>query len=204
MDLLSFFLGQHAAVHAADVGGRIQLFDRIFGELSDEQLRVRPAQGLNSLVWLLWHMARTEDVAVNLVVVAGRQVLDEAWARRLSPGRRDIGTGMTEDEVADFTVRADVAAVRAYRSAVGRRTREVVGALSAATWDEPVGAADLMRANAEGGFRVDCSGLIAAGRHPWQANTRGEQLGSSAVRHNAGHVGEATTIRSLAGFPLGI
>jgi hypothetical protein len=204
MDLPSFFLGQHATVHDPEVSGRVLPFHRIFGELSDAQLRVRPGAGLNSLVWLLWHMARTEDVAVNLVVVAGRQVYDEGWARRLAPGRRDIGTGMTDDEVADFTARVDVAAVRAYRSAVGRRTREVVDLLRPEMWNEALGAADLLRANAEGGFRIDCTAIIAAGRHPWQANSRGEQLGSSAIRHNAGHVGEAVTLRSLAGFPLGI
>jgi hypothetical protein len=204
MDLLGFFLGQHAAVHGPQVSGLTLPFHRIFGELSDAQWRVRPAKGANSPLWLLWHMARTEDVAVNLVVVDGRQVLDEAWARRLSPGRRDIGTGMTEDEVADFSARADVAAVRAYRDAVGLRTREVVRALPAAAWDEPVSVADVMRASAAGGFRVDMTARIAAGQHAWQANTRGEQLGNSAIRHNAGHVGEAVTIRALAGFPLGI
>jgi hypothetical protein len=30
-------------------------------------LRARPAKGVNSILWLLWHMARTEDASVNLV-----------------------------------------------------------------------------------------------------------------------------------------
>lgn len=68
MDLVRFFLGQHAATHAGDVSGRAGRFDRLLGDLSDDQLRVRPGPELNSVVWLLWHMARTEDVAVNLVV----------------------------------------------------------------------------------------------------------------------------------------
>lgn len=33
-----------------------------------------PAAGLNWLVWLLWHTARTEDVAVNLIVAGAEQV----------------------------------------------------------------------------------------------------------------------------------
>ena len=36
------------------------------------QMRMRPGTGLNSLVWLLWHMARTEDAAVN-PIIAGRE-----------------------------------------------------------------------------------------------------------------------------------
>ena len=31
---------------------------------------------VSPLVWLLWHMARTEDVAINVVVAGSDQVLD--------------------------------------------------------------------------------------------------------------------------------
>ena len=52
---------------------------------------------------------------------------------------RIIGTGMTDDEVTEMTARADIASVRVYRSAVGLRTREVVGTLRPEAWDEIVG-----------------------------------------------------------------
>ena len=195
MDLLSFFLAQHAAVHTSEVGGRPSLVDRVFGGLDDEQMRMRPGPGLNSLVWLLWHMARTEDAAVNPVVAARDQVLDDEWIRRMNVPWRIIGTGMTDDEVAEMTARADVAAVRAYRSAVGRRTREVVAALRSAMWDEVVEVDDIRRGAAAGAFRDWVEGT----RYPWLGWTRAEQLASSALRHNAAHIGEAVTIRSLAG-----
>jgi len=66
--------------------------------------------------------------------------------------RPDMGTGMTVDEVAALTEQADVDAVRAYRSAVGRRTRQVVGALRAQAWDETLGLPDTARAAATGAF----------------------------------------------------
>lgn len=205
MDLSEFFFRLHATVHTSDVyEGRTPTVERWLGGLSDDQMRARPGKGLNSIVWLLWHTARTEDAAVNLVVHAGRQVLDEAWARRMNCDRRDIGTGMTDDEVTDFTARADIAAVRAYRSAVGARTRDVVRQLRPDAWDEVVAAEDITRAARDGAFRVDVSQLVAAGKHPWQGHTRADQLGSSAIRHNSGHIGEAVTIRSLGGFGVGI
>jgi len=40
LDLVTFFLRQHAAVHASDVGGA-SLVERVFGELSDEPLEIR-------------------------------------------------------------------------------------------------------------------------------------------------------------------
>ena len=141
MDLMGFFLGLHATTHAHDVSGGPAGPERWLGGLSDDEFRLRPAAGVNSLVWLLWHMARTEDVAVNLVVAGRAQVFDDAWARRMRVARRDMGTGMTAAEVAELSERADVAAVRAYRSAVGLRTREVVLSLPRAAWDEELGLA---------------------------------------------------------------
>ena len=200
MDLLTFFLRQHAAVHASDVSGQVFSSQRVFGELSDDQMRVHPGTGLNSLVWLLWHMARTEDAAVNPVVAGRDQVLDDEWMRRMNVPWRIIGTGMTDNEVTEMTARADIGAVRAYRSAVGLRTREVVGTLRPEAWDEIVGIADIERGAAAGAFRD----WVAGTKYPWLGWTRGEQLASSALRHNAVHIGEAVTVRGLAGFPFGV
>ena len=193
MDLVTFFLRQHAAVHARDVSGLTFFSQRAFEEVSDDQMRVRPGKGLNSLVWLLWHMARTEDAAVNPVVAGRDQVLDEVWMRRMNVPWRIIGTGMTDDEVGEMTARADIAAVRAYRSAVGLRTREVVSALAADEWDRIVGAEDIERGAAAGAFRDWVEGQT----YPWQGWSRADQLASSAIRHNAAHIGEAVTVRSL-------
>ena len=198
MDTVSFFLVTHADLHSREVAGRDTYFDRIFGSLSDDVMRVRPGKGLNSLVWLLWHMARTEDASVNLVVTNGRQVFDDDWIRRMNAPWRVIGTGMTDDEVGELTTRSDVAAVRAYRDAVGRRTQEVVRALRPDAWDEPVAFADTARANAAGVFRTGWQDGV--GYRGWQDQSRGARLNGGALRHNAMHMGEAITARGLAGF----
>lgn len=196
---MTFFLRQHAAVHASDVGGA-SLVERVFGGLDDETMRMRPGRGLNSLVWLVWHMARTEDAAVNPVVAARDQVLNEEWIRRMNVPWRTIGTGMTDQEVADLTAHADIAAVRAYRSAVGRRTQEVVRAMRPDAWDEIVATPDIRRAAAVGALRDWVEGT----KYPWLGWTRAEQRASSALRHNAAHIGEAVTIRGIAGAGLDI
>jgi DinB superfamily len=203
MDAVSFFLVQHASVHAAESGAP-SYFDRVLGGLTDADLRARPVKAVNSILWLLWHMARTEDAAVNLVVANSRQVLDDAWVRRLGVDWRHIGTGMTDDEVSEFGRRADVAAVRAYREAVGRRTREVVQALPPAAWDEPVTAADTARAAAAGAFAPHAGWVDGVGFPPWQDQSRAARLSGAALRHNAMHIGEAVTVRGLAGRGLGI
>jgi hypothetical protein len=204
MDAVSFFLVQHASLHSAEVAGGRTYADSVFAGLTDSQMRTRPGKRLNSLVWLLWHMARVEDVVVNLVVADGRQVLDDGWAVRLNVPYRHIGTGMTDHQVIELTAGANVAALRAYRDAVGRRTREVVSALPAAAWEEIVGAADTGRAAAAGAFGPNTGWHAGVGYTAWQDQSRAARLGGAALRHNAMHMGEAITVRGQAGFGLGI
>ena len=45
-----------------------QAIDRLFDRLSEEQLRCRPHPVLNSVAWVVWHIARAEDVGVNRFV----------------------------------------------------------------------------------------------------------------------------------------
>jgi hypothetical protein len=204
MDAVSFFLVQHASVHAADAGGAPSYFDRVMAGLSEAEMRLRPARGVNSIVWLLWHMARTEDASVNLVVVDGRQVLDDDWVRRVGVPWRHIGTGMTDDEVSQVSAKADLAGVRAYRDAVGRRTREVVRALAPAAWEESVEIADTARAGAAGALGPNAGWVDGVGFRPWQDQSRAARLAGAALRHNALHLGEAVTIRGLAGRSVGM
>src|SRR3972149_4152820 len=115
-------------------------------------MRARP-HGLNSLAWLVWHMARSEDVGINVVIAGRRQVFDEGdWAARLNVTRRDVGTGMSADEVAELSEQIRIPELRLYRAAVGRRTREVVAALPPAAWGGLVEAAAAARGRAPGGY----------------------------------------------------
>src|SRR5215470_11797168 len=96
MDARDLFLGQHAAVHSAAVGGnKASAAERTFGGLTDEQMRVRPREDLNSLAWLMFHIARAEDIFVNAILTGRSQVVDAGWLGKLGITRRDFGIGMT-------------------------------------------------------------------------------------------------------------
>jgi hypothetical protein len=184
MDARSFILAQHARLHASDVSAEPgTMAERILGGLTDEQMRQRPGRGLNPLAWVLWHMARVEDVCVNLVVIEGRQVFDDAWATRLGIRRWDIGTGMTEDEVRELAGSLNVAAL-----------------LPLSVWEETIAASDTARAANAGAFGPHAAWVEKA----WQNMTRATRLGAAVIAHNAMHLGEAATIRSQAGLPVGL
>lgn len=142
--------------------------ERTFGGLSDEQMRVRPREDLNSLAWLLWHIARVEDSMVNRVLAGRSQVFDDGWMKRLGISRRDFGTGMTSAEVTELTRQIDLGALREYRDAVGRRTREVVGDFKAQDW--------------EGAFGVRTEGLSRA----FTGRPRTMVLSGVALLHSSG------------------
>ena len=134
VDVRDLFLDQHAAMHSAAVGGnKMSASERAFTGLTDEQMRVRPREDLNSLAWLMFHISRAEDIFVNTILGARTQLFDdESWAKRLAITRRDFGIGMTSAEVTELTRQIELGALREYRDAVGRRTRDVVGRLQVA------------------------------------------------------------------------
>jgi hypothetical protein len=201
MDARDLFLNQHSGVHSAAVAGnQASAAERAFGGVSDEQMRKRPREDLNSLAWLMWHIARAEDIIVNAVIAGRPQVFDDQWLKRLNIERRDFGIGMTSGQVWDLTRQIDLAALREYRDAVGGRTREIVGGFESKDWEGAIEAPALERAAAQGAFGDRREGLLKA----FTGRPRAMVLSGIALFHSAGHLGEATTVRSAGGFGTGI
>jgi hypothetical protein len=195
MDAIQFFLDQHQTVRG--------LVDNlVLDRLTEEQLRIAPRQGQNSLAWLLWHASRWEDVTMTLVTASQPQVLDQGdWIRQMNLLRRDTGTGMTAAECAELNTRIHLPSLRAYWTAVGHRTREAVSALTPASLDEHVDALFLQQIMADG--------LMGNERAHWLEQFLADHTMawylSYIVWHHAEHLfGEALCVRSQAGFPLGL
>jgi hypothetical protein len=201
MDARDLLIEEHSAVHSADVGGnKASLAERTFGGLTDDQMRMRPREDLNSLAWLMWHIARAEDIMANLIVNGRDQVFDDGWLPRLQIARRDFGIGMTKPEVAELSTKIDIAALRDYRDAVGRRTREIVGAYGQQDWEGDIEAAAVERAGALGCFGDRTEALVKA----FSGRPRRAVLSGIVVMHSAMHMGEGATVRTAGGFGTGI
>jgi hypothetical protein len=147
MDARDLLLDEHGRLHSAAVtGDKTSMAERTFGGLTEEQMRVRPREDLNSLAWLMWHIARAEDIFANVILSGRDQVLDDKWLTQLKTPRRDFGIGMTKPEVSELTAAVDVAALRDYRDAVGRRTQELIRGLGDPDWKGELDAARLEKA----------------------------------------------------------
>src|SRR5919201_1303940 len=201
MDAKDLFLAQHAAVQSLAVGGNpASAAERAFGGVSDAQMRVRPREDLNSLAWLMWHIARAEDIMVNLLIAGRPQVFDDAWAKRLGATRRDFGIGMTSPEVTDLTRQVELGALREYRDAVGRRTRDIVGTFKPQDWEGVTTPEAVQRAADQGAFGARTEVLVKV----FTGRPRSALLSGIALFHCSGHLGEATTVRSAGGFGTGV
>jgi hypothetical protein len=145
----------------------------------------------------MWHIARAEDIFVNVVLGGRAQVVDDGWAGKLGVTRRDFGIGMTSAEVTELTRQIDLAALREYRDAVGRRTREFVEGFD---WDGTIAAEAMEKAAAQGGFGVRTDGVVKI----FTGRPRPAILSGIALMHPATHIGEAATVRSAGGFGTGV
>jgi DinB superfamily len=201
MDARDLLIEEHNAVHSAAMGGnKASMAERTFGGLTDDQMRVRPREDLNSLAWLMWHIARAEDIMTNIIVNGRDQVFDDGWLPRLKITRRDFGIGMTKPEVSELSAKIDLAALRDYRDAVGRRTQEIVRAYGEKDWEGNLEAASVERAGALGCFGDRTEAMVKG----FTGRPRRAVLSGIVVMHSAMHMGEGATVRAAGGFGTGI
>ena len=188
------FLEQHAMLHTASLvpASRWSFQDEISADLTDQQLRQIPSGSLHSIAWLLWHCARTEDVTINLLLANADQVLCAGrWFEYLAISTRDIGTEMSASDSIGLSAHIDIAALRAYRRAVGQRTREIVQEVTARELRQCVEAERIERVKTEGALVPTAFGVAEY----WGRHTKGNLLLVPATRHSFTHLNEAGRVR---------
>lgn len=198
MDWRPLFTMQHGHVHSAQLAQvPVSYQDLLLQGLAEAQIRLVVEQGQNSIAWLLWHIARCEDAAINVVIDNGNQVLDDGWCNKLQIQRQDIGTGMTVAEVMDLSAGIDIDALLGYRLAVARRTNEVVERLD----DRRLEDAAMTDLEVQRLHDLELFGSNAA----WLAEFWQDKpilwFLWLATGHCYAHLGEGLTVRSLAGSP---
>ena len=68
-----------------------------YEDQTEAHWRARP-HGLNSIAWLVWHVARCEDGGLNRLVIDRPQVLDDPTARWMERMRVPLRHHGTHDE----------------------------------------------------------------------------------------------------------
>ena len=188
-EAITLFMAQHAAVHTNEIsgGGGWSLPDEILTGLPETMIKAIPERGQNSIVWLLWHITRIEDMTINTLTLRQPQVWNDGWARRLGFTSPDCGAGMEEADVAGLSEQISPTALLAYRAAVGRRTREGIHHLNADTAREIVPDSLVQVLVNEGSISARAGWLFEFYRN----RTRAFFLTRTATSHNFIHLNEA-------------
>jgi hypothetical protein len=126
---LMLFFSQHAMLHSSRIArvDSISFEDDVWKGLSEHDIQTIPAGGEHSIAWCFWHLARIEDVSMNILIAGTDQLLDsEDWYSRMQAPFRTTGNGMTQSDMERLSASIRVSALRDYRDAVGKRTCEIV------------------------------------------------------------------------------
>jgi uncharacterized damage-inducible protein DinB len=129
---LDVFLSQHGQLHSRQVSDEKWTFeDEVLDVLDEAGLRAIPPGFEHSIAWILWHLARCEDLTMNMLVGGIGQVLErQGWKDKLHAPFLHTGNEIDLKEVVHFSQTIDLTHLRAYRSAVGESTRQIVRQLS--------------------------------------------------------------------------
>lgn len=191
---LDLFLTQHAAVHSSELSKlSVHSFeDEILNDLPTDSWRYIPTNGNHSIAWIIWHLARVEDVTMNLLVADGEQILHKnGWCDKLQVENLHTGNGMTDKEVLLFTNRINIQALRRYRLDVGRNTRKIIRKSKLEEFRRRVQPARVRRIWDEQAMLPRAKGIVDY----WAGRTLAGLLLMPPTRHCFLHLNEARRIR---------
>jgi hypothetical protein len=191
---IQLFLSQHAMLHSAKMAQTESwsFEDEVLSDMPEEQIRRIPRGGDHSVAWLIWHIARCEDITMNLLIAGSPQILHrDNWLEQMQITVCDTGNAMDEAGIANFSNAIDVAAVRAYRLAVGRRTREIVKQLQPAELKQKVEPSRRQQVLDEGAVVEAARGIVDY----WSKRNTAGLLLMPATRHNLIHLNEALQLK---------
>ncbi|MBI4234231.1 MAG: DinB family protein [Chloroflexi bacterium] len=156
-------------------------FQQALDGLTLEQLHWRPSGQTNSVAFVLWHCARTEDNVAQFVLQRRPTLwVDGGWDKRFGLDPRAQGTGMTAEEVSHIRF-PSAEEFRTYMTQAFQATEQYISTLQEEALDQK---ARIRRATREG----------------VQETPIWEVLGTTLLTHGYSHLGELWVLRSLQGL----
>jgi hypothetical protein len=186
---IDLFLSQHAYVHfgAISHSPTLTLADTALSGMGNAEWRAIPEGCEHSAAWIVWHAARIEDAAMNIVLAGREQVFTEGgWQEKLTIELSDTGNLLPHDKVVQLGLKINLPTMLEYRNEVGKRTRENVLALDPAEWRRGVDPARVARLIPEGAVAPYATGVPEY----WGGMTNAGLLLMPPTRHNLIHLNE--------------
>lgn len=126
------FLDLHGKLHLSSVSGTQENeVDALLNDLLPYEYGVMPTSKDETIAWVLWHIARIEDLTMGVLVAEEEQLFNCEWKKQMRAPISDTGNALTDDEIMELSECINIDSLITYRNAVGRRTRNIVKSLSA-------------------------------------------------------------------------
>lgn len=140
--------------------------------LTPAEARWQPTLQANHIAWIVWHMARVEDVYINRMLRGTDEVWRAGgWASRFGMDPESAGAGQTIDQVRAMPDIA-VADLMAYYDAVRETMQEYLD-------------------------RAEEADLVREYRHPKRGSVKGTWLLGHLLVEECQHVGQAAYIKGM-------
>lgn len=192
---IELFLNQHAMVHSAKVArsGLASFEDELVSDLTDAEIRQTPPGGEHSIAWILFHLARIEDIVMNMLVAGTEQLFTrDGWAKKMKVSVLHSANKMDDASIARLSAVIDIPSLRACRISVGKRTREIVKKLQATDFKQKVLPARIENVLREGAVTPEAMEII----NYWSKKTIAGLLLMPPTRHCILHLNEGMRIKA--------
>jgi hypothetical protein len=195
---IELFLTHHSLLYSSKMGnGNCPTFeDSVLENLDENTLRRYPVNASdtkNSIAWHLWHIARIEDMTMNILVANSQQVLySDSWLQKMNIRFSHSGNNMSVDDIAELSSSIDIGALLEYRIAVGKQTRRVISSLQSGEFKEKVQTSRIKRLFDENAILQEASGIAEY----WSNKTIAGLVLMPATRHNFLHLNKCIRIKN--------
>lgn len=191
------FLNHHALLYSSKMSNeRINtLEDFVLEGLEESAFRKYPVNApdtKNSIVWHLWHIARVEDMTMNILVADSQQVLhSDNWLQKMNIRFPHSGNSMSDDDIAELSSRINIESLLEYRIAVGKQTRQIISSLQPGEFRDKVQDCRIKKLFDENAILQEASGIAEY----WSKKTIAGLVLMPATRHNFLHLNKCARIK---------
>lgn len=192
---IELFQCQHAMIHSSKLsrGNHYSFVDELLADMTEADIRQIPAGGEHSIAWILFHLARIEDITMNMLVAGTEQLfLRGGWDRKLNLSIRHSANKMDHASIAELSASIDIKSLISYRTAVGKRTLQIVRKLRADDFRHAVDPERIRKVIEEGAVTAEAMEIIRY----WSKKTIAGLLLMPPTRHCILHLNEAAKIKS--------
>jgi len=145
----------HSYLHHSSISlSQRNEYDKLLDGLKDNEYYIMPTSKDETIVWALWHIARIEDLTMNILVNQKDQVFNRYWKEMMNSNITDTGNALSDEEIIDFSKKLNIPILLEYRDAVGQRTREIIKGLSDNDIKRKISQHSLDKILEEGGVTV--------------------------------------------------